>query len=176
MDDHRRKIITNEIKYWKQNRLLPEHYCDFLLNLYTEGSSEAPSTLGKRQSRMKALVSFILIGLLSLSVFLFYFTELSLFLQTALITFFGISTLSLALYLFKKSFFDLIPLLASALLILIISVQAVEIILPNQPASLYIVTALNCLLWIAAGMKWTMVSFKLSGIIGLVVLVIAIFI
>lgn len=176
MDDNRRKIITNEIKYWKQNRLLPEHYCDFLLNLYTEGSTEADSTKGKRTNQTKALVSVTLIGLLSLSVFLFYFTELSLFLQTALITFFGISTFSLALYLVKKSFFDLIPLLASALLLLIISVQAAEIIFPASPSILYIVTALNCLLWIAAGIKWTMVSFKLSGIIGLVVLLIAIFI
>lgn len=176
MDDHRRKIITNEIKYWKQNRLLPEHYCDFLLNLYTEGSAETDSTQDKRPGNTKVLVSFILIGLLSLSVFLFYFTELSLFLQTALITFFGISTLLLVLYLIKKSFFDLIPLLASALLLLITSVQAAELIFPASPSILYIVTALNCLLWIAAGVKWAMVSFKLSGVIGLIVLLIAIFI
>jgi hypothetical protein len=176
MDDHRRKIITNEIKYWKQNRLLPEHYCDFLLNLYTEGSSGTDSTREQRPSRTKALVNFILVGMLSLSVFLFYFTELSLSLQTALVTFFGISTLSIALYMLKKSFFELIPLLVSALLLLIISVQAAEIIFPDYPVSLYIVTGMNCLLWIAAGMKWRMVSFKLSGILGSIVLIIAIFI
>jgi hypothetical protein len=176
MDDHRRKIITNEIKYWKQNRLLPEHYCDFLLNLYTEGISEADSTRRYSPSRTKGILTFILIGLLSLSVFFFYFTELSLFLQTALIIFLGISTLAVAIYLVKKSFFDLVLLLSSALLLLITSVQAAELIFPNHPVSLYIVTALNCLLWLSAGVKWKMVSFKLSGIIGLIVLLITIFV
>ena len=94
--------------------------------------------------------------------------------QTALVTFFGISTLSIALYMLKKSFFELIPLLVSALLLLIISVQAAEIIFPDYPVSLYIVTGMNCLLWIAAGMKWRMLSFKLSGILGSNVLIIAI--
>ncbi|WP_226085366.1 hypothetical protein [Mesobacillus sp. S13] len=176
MDDHRRKIITYEIKYWKQNRMLPDHYCDFLLNLYTEGSEEAELPKQKRPRSITGLGSFILIGLLSLSVFLFYFTELSLFLQTAFIIFFAITTLSAVLYMLKKSFFDLIPLLTSALLLLITSVQAAEIIFPELPLLLYIVAGLNCILWIAAGSKWNMVSFKLSGTLGLIVLVIAIFI
>lgn len=176
MDDHRRKIITNEIKYWKQNRMLPEHYCDFLLNLYTEGSAEGDKPQGKRSKSTTGLISFILIGLLSLSVFLFYFTELSLFLQTALIIFFVVTTITAVFYMLKKTFLDLIPILAAALLILITSVQAAEIIFPDQPLLLYIVAGLNCLLWIAAGAKWNIVSFKLSGIIGLMVLLIAIFI
>ncbi|MBT2695031.1 hypothetical protein [Bacillus sp. ISL-55] len=176
MDDHRRKIITNEIKYWKQNRMLPEHYCDFLLNLYTEGSLEADSARRKMPNRTKGFLGLILIGLLSLSVFLFYFTELSLFLQTALIIFFGMTTLSAAFYMFRKSFFDLIPLLTAALLLLITSVQAAEIIFPDHPVILYIVAGLNCLLWITVGMKWKLVSFKLSGVIGVIVLLITIFI
>ncbi|MEW8970184.1 MAG: hypothetical protein AB2411_06135 [Mesobacillus sp.] len=156
--------------------MLPEHYCDFLLNLYTEGSTEGDIPQEKRSKGIKGLISFILIGLLSLSVFLFYFTELSLFLQTALIIFFGVTTLTVVLYMLKKTFFDLIPILAAALLLLITSVQAAEIIFPEQPILLYIVAGLNCILWIAAGTKWNMVSFKLSGIIGLIVLLIAIFI
>ncbi|MBT2636513.1 hypothetical protein [Bacillus sp. ISL-45] len=144
--------------------------------MYTEGSSEGDVPDGKRPRGFKGILSFILVGLLPLSVFLFYFTELSLFLQTAFIIFLGISTLSAALYMVKKSFFDLIPLLASALLLLITSVQAAEIIFPDHPFMLYIVAGLNCLLWIAAGTRWRMVSFKLSGIIGLIVLSITIFI
>ena len=34
----RKQIIINEIIYWKKNRMLPEHYCDFLLALYTKGN------------------------------------------------------------------------------------------------------------------------------------------
>lgn len=141
MDDHRRKIIINEIKYWKQNRLLPEHYCDFLLNLYTEGSLEDDSTSRNRSSLTKGILSFILIGMLSLSVFLFYFTELSIFLQTAFIIFFDLSAITAVLYMVKKSFLDLVPLLASVLLLLITSVQAAEIIFPDHPVMIYITVA-----------------------------------
>ncbi|MBO8164090.1 MAG: hypothetical protein H0Z34_10280 [Brevibacillus sp.] len=45
MDEQRRKIIVNEINNWRKNQLLPEHYCIFLLNLYTEG--ELPPDPGK---------------------------------------------------------------------------------------------------------------------------------
>lgn len=38
MTNPRKKIILNEILFWKQNKLLPEHYCDFLATLYTEGA------------------------------------------------------------------------------------------------------------------------------------------
>lgn len=34
MDDEKRKIIVGEIKHWRRSKLLPEQYCDFLLNLY----------------------------------------------------------------------------------------------------------------------------------------------
>ena len=37
MDDQRKRTIIAEIEHWRRNQLLPEHYCIFLLNLYTEG-------------------------------------------------------------------------------------------------------------------------------------------
>ena len=37
MDENRKQIIIKEIGYWKNNKLLPEQYCNFLLALYTEG-------------------------------------------------------------------------------------------------------------------------------------------
>ncbi|MCM3637385.1 hypothetical protein M3152_06580 [Sporosarcina luteola] len=40
MNAQRKKIIMAEINYWKQNKLLPEQYCDFLLTLYTQGDHE----------------------------------------------------------------------------------------------------------------------------------------
>ncbi|MFB9325462.1 hypothetical protein ACFFSY_05955 [Paenibacillus aurantiacus] len=36
MDQERRKTIIREIEHWQRSKLLPEHYCDFLLNLYLE--------------------------------------------------------------------------------------------------------------------------------------------
>ncbi|MGZ0052900.1 hypothetical protein [Brevibacillus gelatini] len=42
MDDQRKRTIIAEIENWRRNHLLPEHYCIFLLNLYTEG--DRPNT------------------------------------------------------------------------------------------------------------------------------------
>lgn len=36
LSDEKRKMIAREIEHWRSNRLLPEHYCDFLLNLYRD--------------------------------------------------------------------------------------------------------------------------------------------
>lgn len=176
MEDQRKKIIIHEINYWKTNRMLPEHYCDFLLNLYTEGSSpESPAAARKRFSFL-SFINVFLLALLSLSIFLFYFTELSLTLQIGLVAIFGICSIVTAWYLISKSYRKLIPLLAASLILLIVSVQLAEILYPGNTFALYAVTIGNCLLWIAAGYSWRIVSYKISGFIGIVILAITIFI
>ncbi len=40
MDDQRKKVIISEIENWRKNHLLPEHYCIFLLKLYTAGEHQ----------------------------------------------------------------------------------------------------------------------------------------
>ena len=37
MNSQKKAVILNEISFWKKNKLLPEHYCDFLMTLYSEG-------------------------------------------------------------------------------------------------------------------------------------------
>lgn len=49
MDDLRRRTIIAEIENWRKNNLLPEHYCIFLLNLYTEGERPASSPSSARK-------------------------------------------------------------------------------------------------------------------------------
>ncbi|MEW9701622.1 hypothetical protein [Paenibacillus sp. SI8] len=47
MDAEKRKIIVKEIEHWRRSRLLPEHYCDFLMNLYVdEGMEKTKSVMG----------------------------------------------------------------------------------------------------------------------------------
>lgn len=36
MEPEKRKIIVKEIGHWRRSKLLPEQYCDFLLNLYSD--------------------------------------------------------------------------------------------------------------------------------------------
>ncbi|ENH97495.1 hypothetical protein J416_05773 [Gracilibacillus halophilus YIM-C55.5] len=47
MDEERKELIIEEIKYWKSHQLLPAQYCDFLLALYTEGNQTQKSKKGK---------------------------------------------------------------------------------------------------------------------------------
>ncbi|ASS76071.1 hypothetical protein CIG75_14645 [Tumebacillus algifaecis] len=39
MNQDQKKLMIQEIKKWKESRLIPTEYCDFLLNLYAEGDS-----------------------------------------------------------------------------------------------------------------------------------------
>lgn len=49
VDEQRKITIINEIRYWKDNHLLPEHYCDFLMALYTEGEQDKADALSKSE-------------------------------------------------------------------------------------------------------------------------------
>jgi hypothetical protein len=46
LEPEKRKIIVNEIEHWRKNKLLPEHLCDFLLNLYSEDPKDRPKKWG----------------------------------------------------------------------------------------------------------------------------------
>jgi hypothetical protein len=45
MDAERRKVIVREIDHWRRSKLLPEHYCDFLMNLYVDDMTPKPASL-----------------------------------------------------------------------------------------------------------------------------------
>ncbi|MED4779340.1 hypothetical protein [Brevibacillus choshinensis] len=58
MDDQRKRTIIAEIENWRRNHLLPEHYCIFLLNLYTEGDRpEAPPVVAKSERKRSEAVA-----------------------------------------------------------------------------------------------------------------------
>lgn len=87
MNDQRKKIIIAEINYWKQNKLLPEHYCDFLITLYSQGDhdeeiSATQAILSKKKMKKNArailiqslyiLFAFVVLGI-SLKLWTLYF-------------------------------------------------------------------------------------------------------
>lgn len=43
--EDKRKALVAEIEAWRRNKLLPEHYCDFLINLYLDDVNERPKGL-----------------------------------------------------------------------------------------------------------------------------------
>ncbi|KHF31219.1 hypothetical protein LR68_00168 [Anoxybacillus sp. BCO1] len=91
MEQKRKEIIINEIKYWKQTRLLPEQYCDFLLALYTEGNRDDVETQTKQVPAWAIRATAVMIGIcLLFALLVIYFTELSFVLQTLILSLFVI--------------------------------------------------------------------------------------
>ncbi|MGO4696326.1 hypothetical protein AB4Z50_18795 [Paenibacillus sp. 2TAB26] len=94
MNQDRRQIIVKEIDHWRRSKLLPDQYCDFLLNLYADQDTiqttkEQHHTVGKaiaavqRATGMQWLLTFGTFTLISFVVL--YFNEFHPLLQMAVV-------------------------------------------------------------------------------------------
>jgi hypothetical protein len=83
MKQEKKEIILDEIEHWRDSRLLPEHYCDFLSNLYQEPQSKRTyffSLTSLKHADLK--LWFLTFGIFSLICFIgFYFSSFPLPLQ-----------------------------------------------------------------------------------------------
>lgn len=60
MNEERRQIIVHEINHWRKSKLLPDQYCDFLMNLYAkpeELATKERSAAAEGQSFGKAFAA-----------------------------------------------------------------------------------------------------------------------
>ncbi len=166
----KKEIIISEIQIWKQTKMLPEQYCDYLLALYTGG--EGTGEPDKRSVKNKFLLKDFLFSICSVSISLFviYFTELSIVLQTAILaSFVGLLT-GVGIYYTKKQLSPLLLYCSSASILLLASIEIVEGLFGGSPFPLYITLFLNCLMWIGVGVRWKMSYFTWSGSVGVVLL------
>lgn len=105
LNQEQKKLILAEIRTWKESRLLPAEYCDFLQNLYAEGDSfprdeqaQAAGTTGQkrtsgsREGRERSFISqqvqriLVLSGILLLFlIFVFNFTLFPMPMQIAVL-------------------------------------------------------------------------------------------
>lgn len=44
-EDEKKKLIVKEIESWRRGKMLPEQYCDFLLNLYLDDLTDRPKNM-----------------------------------------------------------------------------------------------------------------------------------
>lgn len=120
MQDERSAIIVKEIHYWKQHKMLPEVYCDFLLALYTNGEYSPEEEPVKRKQSWSIVTSvqvFLLVMLVPFSFLVTYFTQFQTVLQLCILFLF----LSYAVWLlvrFKKTNTYLLHIPMAVLLIL----------------------------------------------------------
>lgn len=89
-EDEKKKLIVKEIESWQRGKMLPEQYCDFLLNLYLDDLSDRPkNAVGAavrkigRASRKQWILAFGIFALICLVVL--HFSAFPLALQIGLI-------------------------------------------------------------------------------------------
>ncbi|MFV8826681.1 hypothetical protein [Alkalihalobacterium sp. APHAB7] len=172
MNQERKEIIIKEIKYWKQTRLLPEQYCNFLLTLYSEGEEEHLKVEEESRSSMdvKSMSTFFIVQFLLLFiVVVIYFTDFPFLLQMA----FGLLCGFLILKIAKKTRNKLPQLaylyfLMAAIVLLLLLAQVVEQILPGHRIAMMLVILLNCFAWLFIGFKMKLKPFMIGGIAGII--------
>ncbi len=88
MNQEQKKMMIQEIKKWKESKLVPTEYCDFLLNLYAEGESfshdqrtgkESSSKSTWRTSLNNGILGKILLVIVGLLLFLIFALNFTLF-------------------------------------------------------------------------------------------------
>ncbi|RFU61864.1 hypothetical protein [Bacillus sp. V59.32b] len=167
MDENRKKMIIQEIVYWKNSRLLPEQYCDFLLALYSEGE-EVPQ---QYQARKKIVMPYLIVGsIILLTLFLNHFTQLPFGMQIGLSIFSIVTLLYAAFFFSKRSWSYHIPLIGAAFLFLLATVFAIEHFAPGRTGVLYFFLLCHCGIWVYTGKRLSMVYFSVAGYLGIVVI------
>ncbi|WEG18021.1 hypothetical protein PQ478_05875 [Alkalihalophilus pseudofirmus] len=172
MDEKRKAIIINEIKYWRESKLLPSQYCDFLLTLYSEGEDLETADSGKRFRNIRTIYSFIIVQLsFVFTALVIYFTDFSNGLQMLIGLTFSIIVLIIAKRtrpdaFFLKQFYYFI----GALILFLLTIEWVVHYNSTNNLLLSATIILHCVFWLFAGLKWKMRFFTISAILGLVVL------
>ncbi|WP_411953465.1 hypothetical protein ACKXGF_09205 [Alkalibacillus sp. S2W] len=179
MNDERDKVIIDEIKHWKQSKLLPAEYCDFLLALYTfgEGVEEDEKSIQKRKRRQTLIyVDLIfLILLLPASLLMSVIMELNVYVDLTLSI--GILLILIGhVYWFKRRASSMIhiPVMLVFLILLISSISFISSIY-GDGIILNSIVAVHCILWIIIGVIWRYYYLTASGIVGIMLLASMIF-
>lgn len=174
MNKDKKDIIINEIEYWKENKLLPETYCHFLLALYTEGNHEDDQLLGTKHKKGAYLLIGILVFLLMSTLLVTYFTELSFVLQTVTEGILLVTSAVVTAYLIHKKAAFQLPLVLMFLQLLISSINLVEYITLGNQFWIAFTVAGNGFLWVVIGTRYRVHSLLISGLIAVFILILTI--
>ena len=178
MTNQRKQIILNEIAFWKKSRLLPEHYCDFLMTLYTEGAYEDDGPTGNAKHSIKELEKRkgawmpLLFPAAAIALLVLLMTLDSLWLIGIPATLLAIASVAGAFYYAKKNRL-LAPALyiSGALLLFGLSVKLSLAYFPENNTALYGVLIGNSLFWLLSGWTMKLIYFTVSGALGLLAIV-----
>lgn len=165
MDEYRKKIIIQEILYWKSSRMLPEQYCDYLLALYSEGE-EIKQQYKKPVHSIVVIPYFVVAVIILLTLFFNYFTQIPYGLQISSSIFSMIALLIMAFFFSKRLWQYHVPFIGAAFLFLLGTVQAAEHFAPGRIGFLYFFLLCHSGIWIYIGKRLSMVYFTVAGYLG----------
>ncbi len=184
MDEQRKKIIVKEIETWRKNHLLPEHYCVFLLNLYTAGeraADEASAGLGNKPEKRygsqasvswKMIIAWFIgaVTIAGLILLAFHFNDFSNAMQITIFSF-----ISLFFYLLSflcKRFAPAATHVTLALCFLLLIFGGLSIIDKFQfnRSAVLLYLAVICLFWCVNGAIFRFLYLVYCGFIGLGIL------
>jgi len=182
VNSQKKEVILNEILFWKNNKLLPEHYCDFLTTLYSQGGevedytklevNASKSILAENSTKNNLKMIFSSIGTVVLLITLFVLNAPFVLIPVIL----SISAIiGLILFLFKytqnKTIMTTFAYATVALLILGVSIKLENLFSDGKTLVLYGVLIGNCLLWLISGKLLNLIYFKISGVVGLIIII-----
>ncbi|MFK7693430.1 hypothetical protein [Paenibacillus sp. HJGM_3] len=173
MDSEKRTLIVREIEQWRRSKLLPEQYCDFLLNLYMDDTVERErkvagvSVQAIQSSRWH--VWLLIFGAAAVIFFLaLHFNSFPSPLQIGLLGAAVIGSYVLGIAASRKS-----PVLAYSLVgvgsaaLLAAGVLMLRLAGKDDPGLFVAYVAFCCVIWIAIGILARMGLFQYCGWIGL---------
>src|SRR5699024_2537667 len=170
-NDERIGIIIDEINYWKEHKLLPIVYCDYLLALYTKGDRDSVESIKteKHKSILLYTTSIVLLTiLLPLSFLIIYYFAFPPLIKMSILLLFIIFTFIMYRFLKKqKYFFHHLAFIVFLMLILIATVFVGTIYTDNQNLTGLIVL-LNFISWFILGRKIHVRYLIVSSFIAIV--------
>ncbi len=172
----RKKIIIQEIKYWKKSRLLPEQYCNFLLSLYSEGEETGYKKAEQEKNKIKLLslmMTILAVALFGLTFLVIYFTDFSPFLQTGLVIFFSAILFLMAAQSkrFNNQMIVHLYILLGMLILFFATIHSIGFLFPNSKIAITGAVIISCLVWLLIGKKYNLKYLMISGGLGFVIII-----
>ena len=173
LQEEKKETILKEIAFWKTNKLLPEHYCDFLTTLYTGGDEDEEETQKKKGHSSKAWLIYVVGALLALFIIVAMYVLSAQYILIPI----GMSVVAICIILyvtFKGTSTKLMKTLTyavAALLIFALTVRLVGMFSPDNTLVMYSVLIANCMLWLISGTKMRLIYFTISGYLGLAIII-----
>lgn len=173
--EEKKKILIREIDHWRKSRLLPEHYCDFLMNLYVDDESEKASSafLGMSPAKIRNsnwknwALAFFVLGVISFTALNFSAFDLPMQI--------GVSFLFLAVCYTvggrkrqKEPMASQIFLGIASLYVLFIGVYLLKLQGIDEAVPVVAYVVLCSLIWILTGLLAKLALFQLCGWVSLV--------